>query len=141
MEKADTPNPSTLATRLATALALVAHGLPNVFDESTDYFHGFSAELDAQSTLSPEAFKLALKIGAGYHVDFRPGDDFFAAARDYGEPYSSGFALLAKLMNVSLSELTVAFARKEGVVRVRMWLFGRFAGGHLVGLKTEATET
>jgi hypothetical protein len=64
-----------------------------------------------------------------------------AATRDWREPQRSAFDLLGKLMRASLDELTVAFARKDGVVRVRMWLFGRLDGGDLLGLKAETTET
>jgi hypothetical protein len=35
----------------------------------------------------------------------------------------------------------VAFARATGVVRVRMWLFGRSENGTLVGLRSTSTET
>jgi hypothetical protein len=129
------------AARFAKALAVIAHGLPNVFDESTDYFHGFTAPFASDVALAPESFKQALKVGAGYQIDFRPGSDFFDAAREYGEPESKGFALLEKVMNATLSEVTVAFARKAGVVRVRMWLFGKLDAATLVGLKSEATET
>ena len=140
MNPNDATPTSELPARLAKALATVAHGLPNVFDESTDYFHGFVAALDAGTALTPDSFKGALEIGATYEIDFRPASDFFGAGRDYGEPESSGFALLEKLMNATLDELAVAFARRPGAVRVRMWLFGRF-GATLVGLRSEATET
>jgi hypothetical protein len=40
----------TLRARPAETLTVAARGLPNVFDESTDYFHGFSAPLAADST-------------------------------------------------------------------------------------------
>ena len=138
--KAEQP-PQTLAARLAKTLAVAAHALPNVFDESTDYFRAFSVELEPSKALTPESFASAASVSAKFHVDFRPADDFFATAKEWGEPYASAFALLETLMRATLSELTVAFARKEGVVRVRMWLFGRLPTGALVGLKTEATET
>jgi hypothetical protein len=35
----------------------------------------------------------------------------------------------------------VAFARADGVFRVRMWLFGRTDDGWLVGLHSTITET
>jgi hypothetical protein len=133
---------SSLANRLAKTLAVAAHGLPNLFDESTDFFHGFSASLADNRALDADAVKEALDVGAAYHIDLRPGQDFFDAARDYGDPETeAAFALLLRLMQATLTDLTVAFARKQGVVRVRMWLFGRLANGELVGLRSEATET
>jgi hypothetical protein len=44
-------------------------------------------------------------------------------------------------MRVTLADLSLAFARGKGVVRVRVWLFGRTADGTLVGLRSISTET
>jgi Nuclease A inhibitor-like protein len=132
---------STLRARLAATFAVAARGLPNVFDESTDFLHGFSAVLPADQALSPATFKSALSVSSGFHIDFRAGQDFFDATRESDEPQRSGYQLVETLMQATLSDLTVAFARRDGVVRVRMWLFGRTADGDLVGLKSESTET
>lgn len=104
----------TPAARLADALHALAHGLPNVFDESTDYFEGFHAPLNESAPLTPDSFQSALHIGAAYHVDFRPARDFFVSAQEWDEPEKSGFALLDKVMNALLTNCTVAFARKQG---------------------------
>jgi hypothetical protein len=44
-------------------------------------------------------------------------------------------------MRRSLSGLTQAFVRGENVVEVPVFLFGRLAGGPLVGLRSIAIET
>ena len=134
----------TLPERLARSLSAAASGLPNVFDESTDFFHPFWVQPapGAGETLTPAAFGLAAGIDPHYHVDSRNAEDLFDAAKEYGDPnVEAGYALVRTLMGATLSNLTVAFARKSGVVRVRMWLFGQLDGGALVGLKSEVTET
>jgi hypothetical protein len=47
----------------------------------------------------------------------------------------------AATRNSTLTDLTRVSARAPGVVRVRTWVLGRLAGGWLVGLRTESTET
>jgi hypothetical protein len=49
--------------------------------------------------------------------------------------------LLEKVMRATLADLSIANARAVGVVRVRMWLFGRSDDGWLVGLLSTVTET
>jgi hypothetical protein len=132
----------TLAERLAHTLAVAAEGLPNVLDESDDYFRAFVATVPAGSSLSAETFRTATGVAAHYRIDMSSADRFFEAAKDFGDPdIESGFELLRTIMGASLSDLTLAFARREGVVRVRMWLFGRFQEKSLVGLIAETTET
>ena len=135
-------NPA-LAAKLSKALSALAKDLPNPADESTDYFHPFVAALPSSSALSPETIKQALKLGASYRVDWSSADGFFSNATDednWGDT-ALGFRLLEKVMRASLSEITVAFARREGLVRVRMWIFGRAEDGTLVGLRAMTTET
>ena len=70
-------------------------------------------------------------------------DNFFTNAGDednWGED-ARGFQLLEKVMRATLTDPSVAFARADGVVRVRMWLFGRTEDGWLVGLRSTITET
>jgi len=101
------------------------------------------APLPISSGLSPETIKQALKVGASYRIDWSSADGFFSGATDennWGD-IALGFRLLEKVMRASLSELSVAFARREGSVRVRMWLFGRAEDGTLVGLRALTTET
>jgi hypothetical protein len=141
-----TGNPQAPApiVNLARALSTVAHQLPNPMDESTDYFRSFTAPLAAGTKLEAAAFQQALHVGRRYRIDFLSADDFFSNAGDadnLGEDTARGFRLLEKVMHATLTDLSVAFARADGVVRVRMWLFGRSEDGWLVGLRSTITET
>lgn len=132
------------ATRLAAALAALARGLPNPWDESDDDFRGFAALLPADVALGAESFRTALGIGARYRIDLSPAAKALAALGnpdDWGEDIAGGFRQLAQVMRATLGELSLAFARGTGVVRVRVWLFGRAAEGTLVGLRSIGTET
>ena len=51
------------------------------------------------------------------------------------------FAVLEDVMRRSLSGLKQVFVRGDGVVQVPFFLFGRLAGGPLVGLRSIAIET
>jgi hypothetical protein len=44
-------------------------------------------------------------------------------------------------MRAVLDDRSLAFARGKGVIRVRVWLFGRTSEGTLVGLRSIGTET
>lgn len=135
----------TQVERLARALQALAHGLPNPWDESTDYFHQFVAVLPATTKLDAESFRHAADVGPRYTIDLSPADDALARLIDpatgTSEDIAEGFRQLAAVMRVTLSDLSLAFARGRGVVRVRVWLFGRTADGTLVGLRSISTET
>jgi hypothetical protein len=133
-----------LAAKLATALYALARGLPNPASGSDDFFRPFVAAMSPETQLDPGAFQRALKIGSRYHVDLSAADALLSGAEDpenWGEEIAGGFRLLERVMRATLSELSVAHARGEGVVRVRMWLFGRSAEGTLIGLRSTSTET
>ncbi|HEY0195824.1 MAG TPA: nuclease A inhibitor family protein [Kofleriaceae bacterium] len=134
----------TGASRLAKALQALAEGLPNPADESTDYFKGFHAPLARAIKLTPSSVKQALAIGPRYEVDLGSADDLFANAEDaanWGDELAHGFQQLHAVMKATLGEVSVAHARGAGVVRVRMWVFGRTDDGTLVGLRSTSTET
>src|SRR5215813_3452816 len=57
------------AKRLEAALVALARGLPNPWDESTDYFRGFLAAMPAGTALATESLRAALGIGARYQID------------------------------------------------------------------------
>jgi hypothetical protein len=133
-----------LNSKLARALAALARDLPNPADESTDFFRPFVAPMPPDSRLDAGTFQRALKIGVRYTIALSPADALLARAGDpdnSGKEIAEGFRLLEKVMRATLSELSVAFARGEGIVRVRMWLFGRSEDGALVGLRSISTET
>jgi hypothetical protein len=51
------------------------------------------------------------------------------------------FGKLDDVMRATLTDRSLAFARGKGVVRGRVWLFGRSGDGTLVGLRSISTET
>jgi len=143
---ATTPGvPGAQAERLARALQALTKGLPNPWDESTDFFHHFTAVMPAKTKLDAEAFRAALGVGARYEIDLSPADKILAklgsdeAAR--GKDVAGGFRQLRTVMRATLKDPQLAFARGKGVVRARVWLFGRTHDGTLVGLRSESTET
>jgi len=132
----------TLPARLAQALSVIAETLPNPWDESTDYFTPFHAELAEEHPLDAAHLRGALHIGAHYSVDLA-SVDLAATGADIGsEELAAGFRVLDAAMRATLSSVTRVTARAPGVVRVRTWVLGRLPGtGSLVGLRTESTET
>src|SRR5262245_49681425 len=90
--------PGPQAVRLATALQALAHGLPNPWDESTDYFHRFVAAMPASTELSPESLRQALGVGARYQIALSPADDRLTrlgdAEDDWGADIAGGFRQL-----------------------------------------------
>jgi hypothetical protein len=137
--------PGAQAVRLAGALQALASGLPNPWDESTDYFHRFVAVMRADTALDPESFRMAVGVGARYRIALSPADDRLARLADaedeWGADIAGGFRQLHAVMRATLRDRSVAFARGNGVVRVRLWLFGRSDNGTLVGLRSISTET
>jgi hypothetical protein len=137
--------PDPQAVRLARALQALAAGLPNPWDESTDYFHQFTAAMPANVTLDTDTFRTALGIGARYDVDLSPADEKLTALgdaeADWGKDIAHGFRQLGTVMRATLTGLSLAHARGTGVVRVRVWLFGRTDDGTVVGLRSISTET
>lgn len=131
--------------RLAHALQALASGLPNPWDESTDYFHRFAAVMPANTKLDAESFRTAVGIGARYEIALSSAEqrltDMANAEDDWGKDIAGGFRQLGVVMRGTLTGLSIAYARGKGVVRVRVWLFGRTADGTLVGLRTMSTET
>ena len=142
---APVPSIGPQAVRLAGALHALARGLPNPWDESTDYFHRFVAVMPAGTALDPESLRQALGVGARYRIALSPADDRLSrladAEDDWGADIAGGFRQLHAVMRATLRDRSVAFARGNGVVRVRVWLFGRTDDGTLVGLRSMSTET
>jgi hypothetical protein len=138
-KKATSVNRSlSMAEKIAKALAVMSSDLPNPFDESTDYFRPFSAPFAVDSPINETTLRAALKIGARYHLDI---SDLENLGEGYGEPEESSFRVLQSVMNATLAETKLVFARAPGVVRVRTWILGRVASGGLAGLRSETTET
>ena len=132
---------SILPTRLAHALSAIAQTLPNPWDESTDYFVPFSAELDISKPVNAANLRQALDVGGHFQLDLASVDLTATGANSGDDTLANGFALLDAVMKATLSDITRVTARAPGVTRVRTWVLGRFAKGWLVGLCTESTET
>jgi hypothetical protein len=135
--------PGVQAKRLAGALQALAKGLPNPWDESTDYFHSFAAAMPADTELTADSLRQALGVGARYHIDLSSADSRLKriTEADWGADIAGGFRQLHEVMRATLDDHSIAFARANGVVRVRVWLFGRTEDGTLVGLRSISTET
>jgi hypothetical protein len=133
------------ARRLEAALVALARGLPNPWDESTDSFHGFLTAMPARTPLSAESRRAALRIAARYQIELSPAGEVLAklgkATAGRGDDIAGGFRQLATVMGATLRDLSLAYARGKGVVRVRVWLFGRTEDGTLVGLRSISTQT
>jgi nuclease A inhibitor-like protein len=133
-----------LALHVARALAAVIRGIDNPMSESTDWFRPFVAEMPRGVELTAETFRAAVGIGHRYKIDLESADEFFRANQDTTQgdaEEAPTYVVLEKLMRAVLSDISLAQARGENVVRVRTYLFGRMDDGTLVGLKTMTTET
>ena len=138
------PSASPEAIRLATSFQALADQLPNPWDESTDYFAAFAAGLAAETALDGESFRRAAGLAAHYRIDLSPASAKLAAQGtqdSWGKDLADRFRALEQAMTGALGELWLAHARGDGVIRVRMWLFGRGADGALIGLHSISTET
>jgi hypothetical protein len=137
----------SLSAGLSAALAAIAGhaGILNPWDESDDAFHAFTVRMPKNVALSTDSFRAALAIGARYEIALGPAADSLAelagAGADWGQDVADGWALIAKIMAATLTDVSIAWARGKGVIRVRVWLFGRDATGALVGLRSTSTET
>lgn len=130
-----------LPQRLSHALSAIAASLPNLWDESDDYFTPFSAPFAASEALAGESLRKALGVGPRYHLDLAEVD-LAGQAAEYGDDaVAEGYRTLETVMQATLTEIRRVSARGPHVVRVRTWLVGRHPSGWLVGLRTVSTET
>ncbi len=131
-----------VAHRLALGLATLVVGqtLPS---ESDVPFEPFTAAFSATTTVTAASFREALRFGPDRDVVISPAARFFERmAESVEDPGAQQvFAVLEHVMRRSLSGLKQVFVRGDGVVEVPFFLFGRLAGGPLVGLRSTAIET
>jgi hypothetical protein len=131
-----------VAHRLALALATLVVGqtLPS---ESDVPFEPFTLAFDRDTTVTAASFGRALGAGPGREVVISPAARFFERlATSTDDPGAQQvFAVLEHVMRRSLTGLKQVFVRGEGVVEVPFFVFGRLAGGPLVGLRSTAIET
>jgi len=138
-----------LATGVAHDLALSLTTLvvgQSLLSESDMPFEPFTAAFDVDRRVTASAFREALGFEPTRTVDISPAATFFEQAvnkaRENGDRRAEQvFATLELVMGRSLGTLRRAFVRGDGVVEVPFYLFGRLAGGPLVGLRSLAIET
>lgn len=133
-----------LAPNLARALSSLARGM--TYPSESDYpFEPFWADIPGGEPLTPESFRAAAGIGRRYEIRFRPAQDTFDRLigmwTDENPEYVAVFTMLATLMGAAMTDLTDAHVGGEGIVRVRIFLFGRLPDGRLAGLRSISIET
>src|SRR5262245_18011095 len=128
----------SLPARFARALGTIASGVPNPWDESDDYFRPFSVELPSDAVLDDATLRAALKVSSRYRLDVT-SVDLDEVAGEAENELAASYHLLGTVMNATLTEIHRINARAPGVVRVRLWLVGRFQSRWLVGLRTTST--
>ena len=133
-------SPALPAKRLARALRNLAVGVPNPWDESTDYFSGFYAELPTPGPVDDATLRSVLKVSPRYRLDRSEGDLSWMIAESDGD-LALGYRMVAATLAANLVDVERVVARAPGVVRVRVWLVGRFDNRYLVGLRSTSTET
>ena len=117
-----------------------------LLSESDLPFEPFTADFAVDRRLSASAFRDAVGFDSTRQVDLGPASTFFdravAAARENGDVRGEQvFSVLEVVMRRTLGTLKQAFVRGDGVVEVPFFVFGRLAGGPLVGLRSIAIET
>ncbi len=148
-----TPN---LAANLARALSSLTRGM--TYPSESDYpFEPFSAELPVEESLTPDSFRKAARISRRYEITLDPANDTLerlirmwqevidetdgtGGSHEYAE-HVAIFRMLAIVMEAAMTDLTFAHAGGEDIVRARIFLFGRLAGGRLAGLRSISIET
>jgi hypothetical protein len=131
-----------VAHRLSLALATLVVG-KTLTSESDVPFEPFTAAFDRGTTVTAATLAAALDIGPDRDIVISPAPRFFervAESTDDAETQQV-FAVLEHVMRRSLTGLKQVFVRGDGVVEVPFLLFGRLAGGPLVGLRSIAIET
>jgi hypothetical protein len=131
-----------IAHRVSLSLAALVVD-QTLTSESDVPFEPFTAAFAVGAKVTATSFKAALGFEPNRRAVLSPGATFFEnAAVTTDDPGAQQlFAVLEHVMRRSLSGLTQAFVRGEGVVEVPFFLFGRLAGGPLVGLRSIAIET
>jgi Nuclease A inhibitor-like protein len=131
-----------VAHRVALALATIVVG-QTLTSESDVPFEPFTAAFAVGHRVTATTFVEALGFEAGRQAVLGPAARFFeqVAASTDDPGAQQVFAVLEHVMRRSLTGLTQVFVRGDGIVAVPFFLFGRLAGGPLVGLRSIAIET
>jgi hypothetical protein len=131
-----------VAHRLSLALATLVVG-QTLTSESDVPFEPFTAAFDVGTKVTSTSFKAALGFDPSRHVVLEPAATFFEAAAAATEDPGTKqvFAVVEHVMRRSLRELAQVHVRGDDIVEVPFFVFGRLAGGPLVGLSSIAVET
>ena len=130
-----------VAHRLSLSLATLVVG-QTLTSESDVPFQPFTAAFAVGTRVTSTSFKAALGFDPSRHAVLGSATTFFEAAAASDDPGAQQvFAVLEHVMRRGLSAPTQVFVRGDGVVEVPFFLFGRLAGGPLVGLSSTAIET
>ena len=134
-----------VANRLALALAgLVSDQL--LLSEGDMPYEPFTAAFPVERRVNATSLREELGFEASRTVVLAAAAGFFAgvaaAADEEGDQQArQAWAVVETVMHGTMGRLHVARVRGDGVVEVPFLLFGRLAGGPLVGLRSIAIET
>jgi Nuclease A inhibitor-like protein len=133
------------ANRLALALAtLVVDQM--LTSESDRPFEPFTAAFAVGRRVTARALLEALRFEPTRRADVSSATGFFERARataaEAGDRQGElALAVLETTMRRTLGPIHQLYVRGDGVVEVPFYVFGRLAGGPLVGLRSIAIET
>jgi Nuclease A inhibitor-like protein len=134
-----------VANRLALALAgLVADQM--LLSEGDMPFEPFTAAFPVERRVNATSLREELGFDGSRTVVLTAAAAFFAdvaaAADEEGDQQArQAWAVVETVMHGTMGRLHVARVRGDGVVEVPFLLFGRLAGGPLVGIRSIAIET
>jgi hypothetical protein len=131
-----------VAHRLSLALATLVVG-QTLTSESDVPFEPFTAAFEVGTRVTAASFKAALGFTPDRQAVLQSAASFFGSidASTDDPATRQVFAVVEHVMRRSLGGLTEVHVRGEGIVDVPFFLFGRLAGGPLVGLRSIAVET
>jgi hypothetical protein len=134
-----------VANRFALSLATLVVD-QTLLSESDRPFEPFTAEFAVGRRLSAGAVLEALGFEPPRRAVLSVAAPFFEQVRTNAQEAGDArgeqvFAVLETVMRGTLGSLHRVFIRGDNVVEVPFFLFGRLAGGPLVGLRSVAIET
>ena len=137
------PTSLVLPRTLARAFSALARDL--TYPSESDYpYEPFAAPFPRDSPLRAEEFRDAARIGRRYEIRVDSAEAFFERRIHPVDGYDDSvpkYVLLKKVMEATLSELSLIRVGGEDVVRVRVYLIGRMDVGDLSGLSSVSIET
>jgi hypothetical protein len=134
---------SDVVRTLARALQALTRGL--LFPSESDYpYRAFAAPFGREAALTADTFRTAAGIGRRFEITVKSAEQFFEQRIhpiDDDDGDVPKYVLLKKVMEATLTELSLIRVGGERVVRVRVFLVGKADDGNLSGLSTVSIET